>query len=108
AIAVIGCGALGLTSAILAQQAGAQVTIYAKDLIYETRSSRATGLWSPDSRIALTSAAAPDFAARWEEMARISFKTYRRYLGLPGTPVEWMDNYFVYDDRPAGSPAAAA
>src|SRR5215469_17905062 len=28
-IAVIGCGALGLTSAILAQQAGAQTTIYA-------------------------------------------------------------------------------
>src|SRR3954453_12673726 len=30
-IAVIGCGALGLTSAILLQQAGARVTIYAKE-----------------------------------------------------------------------------
>jgi len=29
-IAVVGCGALGLTSATLLQQAGARVTIYAK------------------------------------------------------------------------------
>ena len=55
-IAIIGCGALGLTSAILAQEAGADVTIYAKDLLPDTRSARATGTWTPDSRIALTSA----------------------------------------------------
>src|SRR5580692_11446013 len=30
-VAVIGCGALGLTSAILLQRAGAKVTIYAKE-----------------------------------------------------------------------------
>src|ERR1700692_1022300 len=30
-VAVIGCGALGLTSAILLQRAGAKVAIYAKD-----------------------------------------------------------------------------
>ncbi|HEX4302548.1 MAG TPA: FAD-dependent oxidoreductase [Rhizomicrobium sp.] len=96
-IAVIGCGALGLTSAILAQNAGAKVTIYARDLLPDTRSSRATGSWTPDSRIALTGSAAPGFAARWEEMARISFKTYRRYLGLPGNPVTWVDRYSVSD-----------
>ena len=60
-IAVIGCGALGLTSAILAQTAGAAVTIYAKDHLPEARSFRATGTWSPDSRIALADAVAPDF-----------------------------------------------
>jgi len=47
-IAVIGCGALGLTAAITAQQAGAQVTIYARDLLPDTRSARATGSWTPD------------------------------------------------------------
>src|SRR5277367_3612316 len=52
-IAVVGCGALGLTAAILAQRAGAKVTIYARDLVFDTRSSRATGTWTPDSRIAL-------------------------------------------------------
>jgi D-amino-acid oxidase len=53
-VAVIGCGALGMTSAILLQQAGAQVTIYAKERPPDVRSSRATGSWTPDSRIALT------------------------------------------------------
>ena len=96
-IAVIGCGALGLTAARLAQDAGLQVTIYTRDLPPQTRSYRATGAFTPDSRIALTSAAAPGFAAQWEEMARISFKAYRGYLGLPGTPVEWSDRYFLSD-----------
>lgn len=99
-VAVIGCGALGLTSAILAQNAGAQVTIYARELLPDTRSARATGSWTPDSRIALTSAAGPGFGALWEQMARTSFKTYRRYLGLPGSPVEWVDRYLVSDVSP--------
>ena len=53
-VAVIGCGALGLTSAILLQRAGAKVTIYAKERPPEVRSARATGSWTPDARIALT------------------------------------------------------
>ena len=107
-IAVLGCGALGLTSAILAQRAGAQVTIYARDLLPETRSARATGSWTPDSRIALTDKAAPGFAALWEQMARISFKTYRSYLGLPGTPVEFNDRYYLSDEPPGGPAAGRA
>ena len=102
-IAVIGCGALGLTAAIVAQGAGAKVTIYARDLLPETRSARATGYWTPDSRIALASKAAPGFPELWEEMARISFKTYRSYLGLPGSPVQWIDRFVV----PGGTHSAA-
>ncbi|MDQ2859318.1 MAG: FAD-binding oxidoreductase [Pseudomonadota bacterium] len=100
AVAVLGCGALGLTSATLAQRAGAEVTLYARELLPDTRSSRATGTWTPDSRIALASAAPPGFAALWEEMARTSFKIYRQYLGLPGHPVEWTDRYIVSDISP--------
>ncbi|HEX4294656.1 MAG TPA: FAD-dependent oxidoreductase, partial [Rhizomicrobium sp.] len=106
--AVIGCGALGLTSAIVAQGAGAQATIYARDMLPDTRSARATGSWTPTSRIALESAVSPEFPALWEEMARISFKTYRRYLGLPGNPVEWTDRYYLADAAPpehASTPA---
>jgi D-amino-acid oxidase len=102
-VAVIGCGALGLTSAILAQRAGARVTIYARDQLPETTSARATGEWTPDSRIALASAAAANFGTVWEEMARTAFKTHRDYLGLPGTPVEWIDQYAVSDDTPRGN-----
>lgn len=103
-IAVIGCGALGLTSAILAQRAGLAVTIYAKDLVQQARSARASGSWTPDSRIALTGAAGPAFPTLWEEMARISWKTYRSYLGLPGSPVEFKDRYNLYDGPPPTAP----
>ena len=103
-IAVVGCGALGLTAAILAQEAGAKVTIYARDLLPDTRSARATGSFTPDSRIALSDKAAPGFGDLWEEMARISFHRYRRYLGLPGNPVEWNDRYFLSDLAPGEAP----
>jgi glycine/D-amino acid oxidase-like deaminating enzyme len=103
-VAVVGCGALGLTSAILARNAGAEVTIYARELLPQTRSARATGSWTPDSRIALARSAGPGFAALWEEMARISFKTYHHYLGLPGDPVEWIDRYVVIDDEDEAEP----
>jgi glycine/D-amino acid oxidase-like deaminating enzyme len=97
-IAVIGCGALGLTSALLLQRAGARVTIYAKDLPPNVRSSLATGLFTPDSRICLEENATPEFKLLWEQMARNSFQTYQNFLGLSGTPVEFIDNYFVSDE----------
>src|ERR1700676_3038657 len=100
-IAVIGCGALGLTSALLLQRAGARVTIYAKELPPNVRSSLATGLWTPDSRICLEDSATPEFKQLWANMARRSFQTYQTLLGLPGNPVEFIDSYFVSDD-PAG------
>ena len=103
-VAVIGCGALGLTSAILTQRAGARVTIYAREQLPLTTSARATGEWTPDSRIALADKAAPDFGTLWEEMARAAFKTHRDYLGLPGTPVEWIDQYSI--SRPAAGGSA--
>ena len=45
--AVIGCGAIGLTTAVLLARTGARVTIYAKDLPPFTRSSWATGCSHP-------------------------------------------------------------
>lgn len=102
-IAVIGCGALGLTTAVQALRAGCTVTLYTKELVQQTRSSRATGSWTPDSRISLRDPAGPQFGALWEKMARISWKTYRTYMGLPGAPVEFRDRYFLADG-PASPP----
>ena len=102
-IAVVGCGALGLTAAITAQRAGLKVTIYAKERPPYVRSARATGSWTPDSRIALTSAASPQFASQWEAMARTSFAMYQSYLGMPGMPIEWTDRYALFDDEPEGN-----
>jgi D-amino-acid oxidase len=94
-VGVIGCGALGLTSALLLQRAGLRVTIYAKDLPPNVRSSLATGVWSPDSRICLEQNATPAFKRQWEAMARRSWQTYQSFLGLPGDPVEWIEHYSV-------------
>ena len=96
--AVLGCGALGLTAALTAQRMGLRVTIYAKERPPYVRSARATGSWTPDSRIALESAASLAFAAQWEAMARTSFAMYQSYLGSAGTPIEWTDRYILRDD----------
>jgi len=101
-VAVIGCGALGLTSALLLQRAGARVTIYAKERTPQTRSFRATGTWSPDSRIADADKVAPGFPALWEEMARTSYAAYQTLLGLPGEPVSWSDRYTLSDGAGLG------
>ncbi len=107
-VAVIGCGALGLTSAILLQRAGAKVTIYAKERPPEVRSARATGSWTPDSRIALTNAVSADFPMLWEKMCRNSFHMYESYLGVAGNPVEWLDQYSLSDPSPAAAQAQTA
>ena len=74
-VAVVGCGALGLTSAILAQEAGAKVTIYAKELLPDARSARATG--SLD--------AGQPHRARPTPPGRPSARSGRRWRGSPSS-----------------------
>ncbi len=96
-IAVIGCGAIGLTTARVAQQHGLRVRIYCKERPPEVASTFATGTWSPDSRICTEEYATPVFSQRWEHMARHSFRTYQSLIGLADNPVEWRDGYFLSD-----------
>jgi glycine/D-amino acid oxidase-like deaminating enzyme len=98
-VAVIGCGALGMTSALLLQRAGARVTIYAKEVPPNVRSSLATGVFTPDSRICFEPHATAAFKQLWAQMARTSYQTYQTLLGLPGDPVEFVDNYVVSDEE---------
>jgi len=95
-LGVIGCGAIGLTTALLAQRAGLATRIYAKALPPDVFSMRASGLWTPDSRIC-DAAHAPALADRWEMMTRISYARYQSLLGLPGQPIEWIDGYSLAD-----------
>ncbi|MBV6806122.1 FAD-dependent oxidoreductase [Xanthomonas euvesicatoria] len=108
-LAVIGCGAIGLTTALVAQRAGLRVRIYARERLPDVRSFYATGVWSPDSRVCTSEHATADFKRRWEEMARTSFRRYQTLLGLPGEPIEWRDGYVLSDvpfDRPVASAEA--
>ncbi len=101
-VAVIGCGAIGLTTATLLRRAGAEVTIYASERLPHTRSARATGLWTPDSRIADADRVDQAFPAFWERLARASWATHQDYLGQPADPVAFLDHY-ILADRPASS-----
>ena len=98
-VAVIGCGAIGLTTAVLLARTGARVAIYARDLPPFTRSSWATGLFTPDSRVALAEYATPGFKSAWNERARYSYRMYESFLGLADQPVEFVDFYSVESGR---------
>lgn len=103
-LAVIGCGVLGLTSGLLAQRAGFKVRIYAKDRPPDVRSTFATGHWSPSARFCSEEHATPELTQRWEQMARVSFRTYQNLLGLPGDPIEWREGYYLRDLEPGAQP----
>ncbi len=96
-IAVIGAGAIGMTTAITAQRMGAKVTVYSKARYPDIRSARATGSWSPHSRIAMEGSTDAAFRAKWEKMTRRSFAVYQKFLGMPGNPVEWVERYSLSD-----------
>jgi glycine/D-amino acid oxidase-like deaminating enzyme len=106
-IAVIGCGAIGLTSARIAQRAGLKVRIYAKDRPPEVRSTAATGTWSPDSRLVTEANATPAFVKSWETIARDAWKEHQGLVGVPGDPVAWHEGYLLSDipfDQPLPGP----
>ncbi|MCJ2179390.1 FAD-dependent oxidoreductase [Novosphingobium album (ex Hu et al. 2023)] len=99
-IAVIGAGAIGLTSAITAQRMGAKVTIYTKERFPQIRSGYATGSWTPSSRIGMEDQVAPGFGDWWEKVARASYAMHQSYLGVAGSPVEWTPRWFLSDEPP--------
>jgi glycine/D-amino acid oxidase-like deaminating enzyme len=106
-IGVVGCGAIGLTTAIQLQRAGASVTIYARELPPDVLSSFATGVWSPSSRIGMDESLTPDFRRQWQAMTRTSWRMYQNLLGLPDAPVEFVDNFGLNDTAPTTAQRSA-
>ncbi|MEM9899051.1 MAG: FAD-dependent oxidoreductase [Pseudomonadota bacterium] len=97
-MAVIGAGVIGMTTAIRLSETGVPVTVYAKDLPMESRSARATGVWSPSSRIALSNVASDDFPDRWERWARRSYASHLQYLGDSGESVAFQPQFYVRNE----------
>ncbi|MBW8854564.1 MAG: FAD-dependent oxidoreductase, partial [Bradyrhizobium sp.] len=96
-IAVVGAGAIGLTTALTAQRMGLKVTIYTKARFPDVRSARATGTWSPHSRVAMDGSVNNAWITKWERMTRRTFTVHQSFLGLAGNPVEWVDRYSLSD-----------
>ncbi len=92
-VAVVGAGVMGLTTALRLAESGVAVTIYAKEFPAETRSARATGVWSPSSRIGLAGSVESNFEGRWQGWARASYATHQHFVGAVGEPVEYLPQY---------------
>ena len=96
AVAVLGCGAVGLATARLLQESGRAVTIYAKDLPPNTTSDIAGGQWFPffvSENARRTGEVLKQFVAACEF-------AYRRFQILVGSRygVRWMRNYALRND----------
>jgi D-amino-acid oxidase len=104
-VAVLGCGAVGLATARLAQEAGFDVTIYTKAMPPETTSNIAGGQWHPvtvyDSDKALT----PEFTKQFVDAAQYAYRRYQ-IMTDPKYGIRWMRNYAL-SDTPWQAPITA-
>ena len=93
-VAVLGCGAVGLATARLVQEAGFDVTIYAKALPPETTSNIAGGQWFPASVYDPDKALTPEFMDQFVKAARYGYRRYQ-IMTDPRYGIRWMRNYFI-------------
>ena len=89
--AVIGAGAMGLTTARLAQDRGWNVRIYSKDLPPDTTSNVAGGQWSPTS-VYEEEFVTPAFRGQFERAMKIAYRHFQNLVG-PRYGVRWISNY---------------
>jgi D-amino-acid oxidase len=94
-VAVVGCGALGLTTARLLQDRGHRVTIYAKDLPPHTTSNVAGGQWGTFS-VSDSGQTTPEYDRAFERAARFSHRHFQHLAG-EHYGVRWIDNYIPTD-----------
>jgi D-amino-acid oxidase len=93
-VAVLGCGAVGLATARLAQEAGFDVTIYTKAMPPETTSNIAGGQWLPVSVYDSEKALTPEFTQQFVAAARYGYRRYQ-IMTDPKYGIRWMRNYTV-------------
>ena len=91
--AVIGCGVVGLSTAILMQRNGWRVTIYARDVPPHTTSNIAGGFWSPHA----VADPGRTTAAYDEQFVRASRVAHRTFQGMVSERygVRWIDSYIA-------------
>lgn len=95
-VAVLGCGAVGLATARLLQDAGFQVTIYTKDLPPNTTSNIAGGQWYPYS-VSSPHHRTPEFNQQFDKAVQFAYMRYQTMQG-PRYSVRWMRNYLLQNE----------
>jgi D-amino-acid oxidase len=95
-VAVLGCGAVGLATARLAQEAGLDVTIYTKAMPPETTSNIAGGQWNPVTVYDTDRALTPEFTQQFVDAARYAYRRYQ-IMTDPKYGIRWMRNYMLSD-----------
>lgn len=95
-VAVLGCGAVGLATARLLQEAGFKVTIYAKALPPDTTSNAAGGAWTPF----LVADPAKVDAQFSQRLLSASAFAHERFLTMLGDTfgVRWIRSYSISKD----------
>lgn len=92
-VAVLGCGAVGLATARLLQEAGFDVTIYTKTMPAETTSNIAGGTWSP---FLVADASRIDAGFSQQLLTAAEF-AHKRYLTMLGDQfgIRWRRSYSI-------------
>jgi len=107
--AVIGCGVMGLSTAILLQRryqdGPGTVTIYAKDLPPDTTSNIAGGWWMPTS-LYDSASVTPQFRERFRSSARYSNRAFQLLMGQE-YGVRWVDTLEFHRSRSDVAPEFA-
>jgi glycine/D-amino acid oxidase-like deaminating enzyme len=96
AVAVLGCGAVGLATARLLQEFGRTVTIYAKDLPPNTTSNIAGGQWFPFF-VVDSGRRTPEFLKQFVAASEFAYRRYQVMVG-PRYGVRWMRNYVLSNE----------
>lgn len=98
-VAVIGCGVVGLTTAIQLQRRGFEVTIYAKDVPPNTTSNMSLASWTPTSGLVDRDLRTLLWDEQFRRAARISWHQLQLLVGR-GYGISWIEGYSLQDSPP--------
>jgi glycine/D-amino acid oxidase-like deaminating enzyme len=101
-VAVIGCGAPGLCTAIQLQRRGYGVTIYAASMPPDTTSNMSWAGYTPTTALIEPERRTPEWDTQFRRAAAISYRQLQMMAG-PRYGVYWIDSYNATDD-PAPRP----
>lgn len=97
--AVVGCGAVGLTTARQLQRRGFEVTIYAASVPPETTSNLSLASWTPTSGLVEAERRTPSWDRQFRTAARWAYGELQLLVGR-GYGVSWLDGYALRDSPP--------